>query len=448
MPAARYDYMGLPLTSDSSFAVDHLSRAVRGFNSMSAAMMQSVKAALAADPAMPAAHAVRGLALCSARNARFQPVIEAALTAAEAGIDAVSPRERMLIGALRAASEGRLRQAVAAYEALLAEYPTDAFAQKLAQLELFRMGDTEGMRRLAETGGDAWTADAPAYGTWLSVRAFAREEALDFAAAERFGRMAVDHDPCDGWGAHAVAHVLVMQGRVEEGIAWLEELSGNWADMNPFVHHLWWHLCLFLLERGDHDRILDLYDSQVWNPDSPLVRAIPDHYVDLENTASLLLRLELRGVAVGDRWDGLVDQADARLQSHVCPFTSAHAAIVFAATGRFDRAEQLTQNMAAYAAEDDGPIGDAIRRAALPAARAAVAHRRGDWQQVVSQLLPARADLSAMGGSHAQRDIFFQLLVDALRRLDRTAELQAVMGDIQANGFAALDQRTFYARAA
>lgn len=448
MPAAHCDYMGLPLTSGSVAAADHLSGAIRGFNDMSATMMQSVKAALAEDPAMPAAHAVRGLALCSARNARFQSVIDASLAAAEAGLDAVSPRERLLIEALRAASAGRLRQAVAAYEALLGQYPTDAFTQKLAQLELFRMGDAEEMRRIAETGADAWTTDTPAYATWMSVRAFAHEEALDFPAAERFGRTALDHDPRDGWGTHAVAHVLVMQGRVEEGIAWLQGLSGNWADMNPFVHHLWWHLCLFLLERGDHDRILDLYDSKVWNPDSPLVRAIPDHYVDLENAASLLLRLELRGVAVGDRWTGLVDQAEARLQSHVCPFTSAHAAIVFAANGRFDRAVDLVENMASFAARNTGPIGDAIRLAALPAARAAVAHRRGDWQEVVSLLLPVRANLPAMGGSHAQRDIFFQILVDALRRLERPTDVLAVMGDIRANGFAALDQRTFYAQAA
>ena len=79
-------------------------------------------------------------------------------------------------------------------------------------------------------------------------------------AAEPSGRAAIEIDPGDLWGAHAVAHVMEMQGRHAEGIAWLDELEPNWEGGNNLLHHLWWHRALFHLERREFDAVLDLYD--------------------------------------------------------------------------------------------------------------------------------------------------------------------------------------------
>ena len=38
------------------------------------------------------------------------------------------------------------------------------------------------------------------------------------------------------------------------------------------------------------------------NPDSPLVRAAPHATIDIQNVASTLLRLDLRGVDTGEHW--------------------------------------------------------------------------------------------------------------------------------------------------
>jgi predicted Zn-dependent protease len=64
----------------------------------------------------------------------------------------------------------------------------------------------------------------------------------------------------------------------------------------------------------------------------------------------------------------------------------------------------------------------------LPLARAVVAHRRGAFASVVDQLLSRRNDFRRIGASHAQRDIFDQLLIDAAWRdgqLHVAAELLA-----------------------
>ena len=310
------------------------------------------------------------------------------------------------------------------------------------------MGEARWMADIVERAAPAWSAQTRDYGTFLSVRAFSLEEHGQLDRAEACAREAVERDPEDVWGAHACAHVLEMQGRVDEGVAWLEGLSGNWGGKIQIVHHLWWHLCLFLLERGEHARILELLDSEVRNPDSPLVQAVPDAYIDIQNVASLLLRLELRGVDVGERWASMADVAEGRIGNHASPFTDAHAAMILAAAGRFERAEALVASMRTFAAEDTGDLAPRYRSAAIPAAVAAIAHRRGDHQAVVGALLPARRSLWQMGGSHAQRDVFTQILLDSARRRGVDELVPVILDEVRASGFAGVERRTFYADAA
>jgi hypothetical protein len=64
----------------------------------------------------------------------------------------------------------------------------------------------------------------------------------------------------------------------------------------------------------------------------------------------------------------------------------------------------------------------------LPLARAVVAHRRGEFGRVVDLLLPIHATFRRVGASHAQRDLFEQLLIDGAwrdRRLPVALDLLA-----------------------
>ena len=55
---------------------------------------------------------------------------------------------------------------------------------------------------------------------------------------------------------HAVAHVMEMQGRLDDGTAWLRQHQPVWAEGNGFHCHLWWHLGLFRLEGLDTTGVL------------------------------------------------------------------------------------------------------------------------------------------------------------------------------------------------
>ena len=241
---------------------------------------------------------------------------------------------------------------------------------------------------------------------------------------------------------------MIMEGRHAEGVAWLDGLKDHWADANQMSFHLWWHRCLFHLELGEHDAVLDCYDNWVRNRELPLTQSLPDLYIDMQNGASMLLRLELRGTRVGDRWDELAELTLKRLDDHTSPFTSPHYAAILAAAGRFDEAQTLLASMRDFAAADSGTLGPRYAVAAFPAAEAAIAHRKGDHARVVDLLMPVRRMLWQMGGSHAQRDLFFLLLADAARALGRADVLAIVLADIAAAGFADPASRVGYTEAA
>ena len=78
--------------------------------------------------------------------------------------------------------------------------------------------------------------------------------------------------------AHAVAHVLEMQGRRSEGIQWLTKLAPNWEGSHNLQHHLWWHCALIKLEYGDHAGALELYDTRFRNLAKILIaKAVRNH---------------------------------------------------------------------------------------------------------------------------------------------------------------------------
>ncbi|MBT7760278.1 MAG: hypothetical protein HN732_23305 [Rhodospirillaceae bacterium] len=312
------------------------------------------------------------------------------------------------------------------------------------QFELFWNGRAAWMREMVERAAPAWNKDLVDYGCFLSARAFANEEAGHYEPAERHGRDAVEIDPTDCWGTHAVAHVHAMQGRVDDGVAWLEGLNGNWGEANQIAHHLWWHLCIMLLEQGAYDRALSMVTSKIRNPDSPLVKAMPGAPIDLQNVASLLMRLQLRGVDLGDHWNILAEICAGRVDDHGSPFSAAHDMLVLTGSGQFDLADRLLKNMRTFAATGDGSLVTAYRAAGIPLCEGVLAYRRGEYERAIALISPIRHDLHLIGGSHAQRDLFYQIMLDAAHRAGRKDLIPLFFDDIRRIGFDKVEQRTLY----
>ena len=112
----------------------------------------------------------------------------------------------------------------------------------------------------------------------------------------------------------SLAHCLEARGRLLEGVAFLQSISDTWEGCNSFMYtHNWWHLALFLIDLDRTDEALALFDKRVWG-------VWKDFCEDQINAISLLARLELRGVDVGERWTDVAPYLEPRLHEHFVPF--------------------------------------------------------------------------------------------------------------------------------
>ena len=439
------DVRGHSISSDNQLAATACSDAIEKFVRRKIDVVPRLQESLAADSTCAFSQAVFGLMLHGARNHSLRDQMSATLTLAREAASPVSKREALYVAALEKAVTGDLFGMVSCYEDILRESPTDLLALVMAQGELFWLGGMAKAKQLSDAVAGSWNQQVPGYSDFLSVRAFDLEEAGDYAAAESAGREAVALDQDNVWGAHAVAHVLLMQGRHSEGVDWLQGLQGNWQETNQMKFHLWWHQCLFHLERKEFDSVLDGYDRWIRNHEEVLVQAVPDLYIDLQNGASMLWRLEQAGVDVGGRWAEMAELVVPRMADMTSPFTSAHFAIILAAVGQFDDCNSLLQQMSAFSADRaDHALASRFGEAAVPAARGVILHRRGDYNGAVESMMPARHLFWQMGGSHAQQDVFFQILVDSAFKTGRKELVGQLLNEIELIGFTEPSQRVAY----
>lgn len=429
------DSRGLQLTTGNAEAASACALAMDHYTQRKSDVTAQLKSALEHDPECAIAHATMGLMIHGAKDASLKPMVHASLDKAQQYSSGLSDREQLYVKALEFAAAGQLTDSVSCYESILAQAPTDSFALSLCQAELFWLGDMKRSLTASSSVAPHWNESVPGYSEYLSLYAFDLEEACRFKEAESVGRQAVELNAANIWATHAVAHVLYMQGRHAEGVDWIDGLQNNWQSIGQMQFHVWWHKCLFHLERGEVDAVFEGYDSWVRNPKHELVVSMPDLYIDLQNGSSLLWRLELAGVDVGSRWEEMAELVKPRVDDLSNPFTSAHFAIILAAVGDFASCERMIDAMQDFSNGDSQTLCENYSKAGLPAAQAAVASRKGEYQRVVDMLYPARHELWMMGGSHAQQDVFFQILVDAVARTGDKATVLSLLKEIEQIGF-------------
>jgi len=440
------DAYGLAISTSSAEAASAFDRAVAGYLKARLDTRDHLIAALKADPEFGLAHCLKGyFAMLLYKQAAVPAAAEAA-RAARTQTEKATARERMHAQALDAWVAGDLDRLLSIWEEILAAHPTDALAFRLAHYKYFWTGQAREMLASVERIVPKWSRELPAYGTVLGCRCFALEECGDYAAAEPAGRDAVDLEPADLWAAHAVAHVMEMQGRQRDGIAWLEGLAQHWEGTNQLQHHLWWHRALFHYEQRELDEVLALYDQRFRNLNSSLTQSQPDFIIDVQNAASMLFRLERQGIDVGGRWVEIADKAEQRIGDCLSSFTLPHWMMALAATGREHAAGRMLDGMRAYAGGGESNAA-VVKEIALPISEAVLKHRRGEYSAALGLMRPIIAQTQRMGGSHAQHDVLRQLFLDCAVQAGRGEDVRLVLA-LAGRYPAPLDRRVGYAEAA
>jgi len=409
---SHLDLHHLPVSTTSAAAAEAFNTTVLSYLRYRADVSANLQATLAADPDFALAHVLKGyLMMLSFKQANVPAAVQARDTVQRL-IARANGREKAHAAALGHWIDGDLDRTLAVWEQILDEHPRDVLALRLHHFNAFWLGRPGAMAREVEKVLPRYGTALAGWGTLLACRCFAHEELGNYTLAEASGRDAIDIDKGDLWAAHAVAHVLEMQGRAGEGIDWLAGLEPHWEGANNLKHHLWWHRGLYHFERGEFDTVLALYDRNFRNLASPVTEAQPDLYIDIQNAASMLFRLERQGVDVGDRWIEIADKAEARIGDCLSPFTLPHWMMALAATRRFDVGGRMIEAMRAYAASASTLNARLVADYALPISEAVLLRTKGEPAAATRVMRPAIGGMYRLGGSHAQQDVLEQLFLD------------------------------------
>ena len=354
----------------------------------------------------------------------------------------------MHLAAATAWHQGTIERSFQIWGQILDADPTDLLAFRISDTIWFRHGQTASILAQADRVTPRWSADLPGYDCAQTIWAFAHEEVGDTKGAEPVVDAALERDPTNYFAHHVKAHVLDTDCRAREGNEWLAGQVIHWSLGNNLIHHLWWHRTLMQLDLGERDAVLASYDQDIRNFADPMTKAMPDHYVDLQNANALLWRLEALGLDVGNRWDELADKAEARIGEAGHLLMVPHLMMALAATGRDAAAARFLAALHELAGDQTLWTAPAIADVVIPVCQAALAHRRGQHARVVDLLEPRQPRIRLLGGSNAQRDVFFQMLIDSAMKADRRDVVSAMIAHETATRSAPPTQRAGYAAAA
>ena len=419
---ALSDARGVPTSATEPASLEIFEAAMRQFQSYRGDAVETIDRALAGDPEFVTGHIFRTAMHAMLWERSVLPEVEAGLGRLRALARRATERERAHIAAIADWAAGDWDGMRARLDRLLADEPRDALALQVGHLGDFFLGDRDNLRGRVARALPAWTPEDPGYGFVLGMASFGLEECGDYGAAEDTGRQAIALEPDDCWAQHALCHVMEMQARQDEGIAFMAGRQAHWAqDDNTFAFHNWWHVSLFHLDNDRHERVLEIYDTAM-RPEPAEVQ------LEMLDAAALLWRLLLRRIDTGDRFEALAATYEALAEHGFYAFNDMHAMVAYAATGR-DKAAGALEKAAAAAADGTGANARMTRDVGLPILRAIRAFGAGRYGEAMELLMPVRYRAHAFGGSHAQRDIVHRTLIEAALRDGRHGLSQALANE-------------------
>jgi tetratricopeptide (TPR) repeat protein len=416
-----HDICDSPVSLSIQSQLDDWNGVIHGFLSHGTKTPVHLGALLEANPNFAMGHAARGLfMIMMGRKELLAVAVEAAKDANKTLKDhGGTSREKGWVMALNQWLNNTPTDAIETMERILRENPRDTLSAKVSHGIRFILGDGHGMRRSIERVLSAHDKDHAMRGYALGCHAFTLEETGEYAAAERTGLQALQDASDDAWGLHAVAHVYDMTANPDAGIHLIENNCAAWPHCNNFSYHVWWHKALLHLHRGELDVALALYDSQIRKDKT-------DDYRDIANATSLLMRLELEGMDVAKRWVELADLSENRTDDGCVVFADLHYMLALAGANRPDAKAEMTARFARDAVQN-GDMALRYKDPGLAAIEGLNAFSEGRYIDAFTNLATARPAMQTIGGSHAQRDVFERMTIDAGLRAGRIDQAEAIL---------------------
>ena len=403
------DRYGLPVTTNSQTALGHYAEGLDLALSQNYGAEEAFASAAEADEGFALAYAARAFLDFLRVNV---PEARANAEKAVKLSSGLSGRERGFIDVVSKFVNGQNHAATAAVHEHVKEFPRDAMMLRLTQ-RLYTQGCVGiGAPDYPPRFYKLMSEAAPHYGedwafmgqySWANHEVGKMEEGMDLA------QRSLDLNPENGVAAHSVAHVFYEMSQDDEGGAFLSSWLEDYDRRSTYRVHLSWHQALFELAMGRYNQALGWYERDI----RPSVQELK--YAALADSASLVWRMKVYGdVSPQAPWSELVALAAPAADRPGPSFRDAHAALAFAAAGDEESFGRLVDGLQAMADNGDATA----REATLPLIKGIGAFGQGDYAQAVRLMEPVYPQLTRVGGSHAQRLVFEDTLLEAYLRAE------------------------------
>ena len=411
---------GLNVTTASPAAADRYQEGLDLVLSQNYGPEEKLRAAIEADEGFAMAHAALAYIL------HLQMNVPAAREAAARAVElsaGLSQEERQSTQIMHCFTHGKGVEAIRLIHEHLEDFPTDTLtmrvAQRLYMLGCFGAGVPDFpehlmamMRKVAPANGDEWS--------FLGQYSFAHHETKQPEKAMELAMRSLEGNPQNAVACHSVTHSYFEQGDAANGGQWLADWLDGFDRRAAYNVHLSWHLALFELAQGRYGEALELYETHI----RPGVQA--RNLANLADAASLMWRLQVySGEAPGKPWEEVRDMAMPAAEGPGAAFRDCHAALAFAGAGDAEATQRLVDRLTAQGKKGD----DLSREMTLPIALGAAAFAAGDYDTAADLMGPTYPMLARIGGSHAQREVFEDTLLETYVRAGRYDEAKGMLDE-------------------
>jgi tetratricopeptide (TPR) repeat protein len=397
------DRYGLPITTNSTDAVERFQHGMDMLLSYGPGAGEAFAAATRADERLAMAHA--GLAMVAVVQGDAATA-RACIDKAREVVPGATRRERQHVTALATLVAGATTRGLELVAEHVAEFPRDALLVNQASSAIGFAGarDREQQRvdfleRLVPAYGDDW---------WFqSALAFTYHEVDRFEESRRLSERSLEQFPGNANASHNLAHIHFELLDNDGGAAFLEGWLTKYDPRASFHCHLAWHLAMFELHRGRYEHAVAIFERDILGAVNPRLAMI--------DGSALMWRFRLDGEPESAlAWRSLADLA-ARVSRPGFVFGEIHAALAYAACGDDAAFSRLVDGLRDLDAKGH-PIAGTV---ALPMVQGIEAFVAGDHAAVLTHLEPVEAEFHRVGGSHAQWELFEETMIVCYLALER-----------------------------
>ncbi|DBA03626.1 TPA: hypothetical protein N0F65_006805 [Lagenidium giganteum] len=344
------------------------------------------------------------------------------------GNDAASQSERLHVHALDAMVNGRAREAAMIYETILSADPSDLLALRCSYDLYLQLGDYKNLLGTVSRRLPLWSPAQNGYSHLLSMQAFGLMALGRLDAAEMLAEKALTMNGNDRWALHTMLHIYEARGNANHGASYAMQHQNSFDNGGPLERHLYFQWGLFLMELGRYDRINKFIELHMLQPNQsslPSVQALCDatqmfwrlHFAK-EDTSALLHQLV-------DAWHS-VSANNASATWSPLQLVLRHS--IFAASGATHDVQQLPTDNCVDASRVGSSLGvtpvqlsfdhppGVVKTVYDDVCMGLTAYGQGAFEDATAALTRARGNISVLGHTHVEHDLFDLLAIDSASR--------------------------------